>query len=145
MAEESSLPMIEKKPWYRDGLRFECTGCGACCSKEPGYVWVSEEELIIIARYLNITIDDFAQKHLRLVDGMISLKEDPKTYDCTFLKDNRCTIYPVRPIQCKTFPWWHENLKNPEAWKEAAKKCEGINEKAPIVPFEQIEAALKSE
>ena len=22
----------KKQPWYREGLRFECTQCGACCS-----------------------------------------------------------------------------------------------------------------
>ena len=27
--------------WYRDGLRFECTRCGACCTGAPGYVWVT--------------------------------------------------------------------------------------------------------
>ena len=31
--------------WYKDGLQFECTGCGDCCTGEPGYVWVSEQEI----------------------------------------------------------------------------------------------------
>lgn len=141
-----SLEMIkeEKTPWYRDGLRFKCTECGGCCSKEPGYVWVSEEEIFIIARYLNISVQDLAEKHLRLVHGRISLREDPKTYNCTFLKDNRCTIYPARPTQCKTFPWWKENLENPSSWNDTAQRCEGIRDDAPLVPFEEIQRALKT-
>lgn len=137
------LKMAKKKsPWYCDGLRFECTQCGACCSKEPGYVWTSEEELVAIADFLKVSIADLAKNHLRIVDGKISLKEDPKTFDCTFLKDNRCSIYSVRPKQCRTFPWWKDNLESPKTWKETARRCEGINDNAPIVPLEKIEEEL---
>ena len=41
-----------KKPWYKDGLRFECTQCGACCSGEPGFVWVADEEIAGMAGLL---------------------------------------------------------------------------------------------
>jgi len=34
-----------------------------------------------------------------------------------FLKDKQCTVYPVRPAQCRTFPWWKENLSSKEAWR----------------------------
>ena len=39
-----STPESES-PWYRDGLAFACTRCGACCTGAPGYVWVSPEEI----------------------------------------------------------------------------------------------------
>ena len=26
-------------PWYADGLSFECTMCGNCCTGPPGAVW----------------------------------------------------------------------------------------------------------
>ena len=38
-------------PWYRDGLAFSCTRCGACCTGGPGYVWVSPEEIEELARF----------------------------------------------------------------------------------------------
>ena len=37
-------------------------------------------------------------------------------YDCVFLKEDpergrkTCSIYPVRPLQCRTWPFWPENL-----------------------------------
>ena len=37
-----------------------------------------------------------------------------------------CTIYPVRPRQCRTFPFWPENLESPEAWEEATETCHGV-------------------
>ncbi|MFM1805538.1 MAG: hypothetical protein RL136_2417, partial [Planctomycetota bacterium] len=30
-------------PWYAEGLRFECTQCGNCCSGGPGAVWFTPE------------------------------------------------------------------------------------------------------
>lgn len=130
--------------WYKSGLRFACTGCGACCTGSPGFVWVSDQEIEEIAQYLAIDPTLFQRRYVRLVWGRKALVELRKNYDCIFLKENKCSIYPVRPLQCKTFPWWIENLKSPEAWQEAAKHCEGINEEASLVPFEEIEKAKRS-
>lgn len=139
MSEKLSLiSEAEEKPWYKEGLRFECTQCGQCCTGAPGFVWVSAEEREKIAQYLNISQEEFSEKYLRHVDGRISLKEKSSSYDCVFLHNNRCTVYPVRPVQCRTFPWWATTLKSERMWKEAAQYCEGINEQAPIVPLEVI-------
>lgn len=127
------------QPWYSEGLPFECTGCGQCCTGAPGYIWVNEEEITTIADHLDLSIPEFTARFLRRVNGQYSLVELAKTYDCVFLKDNKCQIYPIRPTQCRTFPWWPRNLRSKEDWEEAAKYCEGINKKAPIVPLDVIE------
>lgn len=129
----------EETPWYAEGLRFECTGCGQCCTGAPGYVWVDEEEIQKIADYLNLSVEEFSQRYLYRVKGRFSLIDLPKTYDCIFLKDKKCTIYSVRPMQCRTFPWWPRLLKSAEDWQEAALTCEGIHIAAPVVPCEIIE------
>lgn len=129
----------DHSPWYNQGLRFECTGCGQCCTGAPGYVWVNENEIQQIAQFLNLTPEEFSQKYLRHVNGRLSLIELPKTYDCIFLKDKKCQIYAVRPTQCRTFPWWPQNLKSEKEWQEAASFCEGICAQAPLVSFETIE------
>jgi len=129
----------EESPWYTEGLRFSCTGCGQCCTGAPGYVWVTPEEIEQIATHLNLTVDDFSQRFLTNVKGRFSLVEMPKTYDCVFLKDKKCQIYSVRPTQCRTFPWWPQLLKTEKDWKEAAHFCEGIQSQAPVVPLETIQ------
>ncbi len=129
----------DEKPWYADGLQFECTGCGNCCTGSPGYVWLNDDEIVKIAEYLKITVQEFSRTYLRMVKGNFSLLEHHKTYDCVFLKDNKCQIYPVRPTQCRTFPWWPKNLDSREAWITAAKHCEGIRLSAPINAFNTIE------
>lgn len=129
----------DNSPWYAEGLPFECTGCGQCCTGAPGYVWVNEKEIQAIAEFLNLTEEEFFQQYLRHVKGRLSLIELSQTYDCIFLKDRKCQIYSVRPTQCRTFPWWPRNLKSEKEWQEAARFCEGICLNAPFVPLETIE------
>lgn len=134
------LKMLQnEEPWYANGLHFECTGCGGCCTGSPGYVWVNDEEIKAIADHLKISLGDFSRRYLRLVKGNFSLLEHQKTYDCIFLKDKRCQIYPVRPTQCRTFPWWPRNLESRETWIEVARHCEGIHHNAPLVDRKIIE------
>ena len=112
--------------WYKDGLKFKCTGCGACCSKEPGYVFLSEEDISRLSGPLGLERATFLKTYTRLVHGRYSLLEKPN-YDCIFLQNNRCTLYQARPKQCRTFPFWQENLVSKAAWEAAGKSCEGIN------------------
>lgn len=128
------------EPWYKDGLRFNCTQCGKCCTGSPGYVWVEEKEIEAMAAFLKITDEEFILKYTRQAYGRRALLEDRRSYDCVFLKGGKtCTVYGARPRQCRTFPWWKENLNTPESWKEAATRCEGINSEAPIVSLAEIQ------
>lgn len=131
--------------WYRDGLPFHCTGCGACCTGSPGYVWVTREEIEEIAQFLGVSPEEFIKNQTRSIDGHLSLLEKDHPYDCYFLKDKKCQIYPVRPKQCKSFPWWPENIASQENWNETAKRCEGVNHKeSKIYSPEEIHDELFS-
>lgn len=132
------------KPWYKKGLRFACTQCGQCCTGAPGYVWIDEEEVQAMAEFLKITFREFVEKYTRQVNGQLALKEFPKSYDCIFLRDKKCLVYGARPKQCRTFPFWPENLDSKESWEKTAKRCEGINhEHAPVISLEEIQKRLK--
>jgi Fe-S-cluster containining protein len=130
-------------PWYKDGLPFNCTQCGACCTGSPGYVWISDEEIISMANFLNVTLEVFIKKYTRSIYGKRALLEDKKSYDCIFLKDNTCSLYTHRPTQCKTYPWWPEIVESKESWDEESKRCEGINhDNSTVVPLNEIEQQL---
>lgn len=124
---------MTKLSWYRDGIRFECTECGGCCTGSPGYVWVSEQEIEKMAAFLKLSVSQFVHRYVRQVGDRYSLKELHPNFDCVFLEGKKCRIYPVRPKQCRTFPFWPEHLLSPETWKAAAAHCEGIREDAPLV------------
>lgn len=133
------------KPWFQDGLRFQCTGCGKCCTGTPGYVFLSHSDVERLKERFQCETEDFLQRFTRYVDGQYALLDRPGSYDCIFLKDNKCTVYENRPTQCRTFPWWIHNLRGPEDWEEAGKRCEGINHAdAPVVPALHIETQCLS-
>lgn len=127
------------KPWYDKGLAFECTQCGNCCRNHGAYayVYVSDREVAAIARHLALTRADFLERYCVIEDGWTVLRMDAPA--CPFLSgDNRCGIYPVRPKQCATWPFWKENLVERE-WKGPVKECcPGIG-KGPLVDAQTIE------
>jgi Fe-S-cluster containining protein len=131
--------------WYAGGLCFECTGCGECCAgPAEGYIWITRPEIERTAKFLKMSEEQFRKKFLRRVGFRTSIIEHPTTKDCIFLTDfgggrRGCAIYPVRPMQCRTWPFWKENLRRPNDWNLAAMKCPGIN-RGPMFTLEQIEA-----
>jgi hypothetical protein len=125
------LEGMAQDKWYQDGLRFTCTACGNCCTGEPGYVWLTREEIRRIARFLDRDDEWLEPGQLRRVGFKYSLTEKPNG-DCIFLVaqgngKRTCSIYPVRPLQCRTWPFWPQNLKSPNTWAEAAEMCPGMN------------------
>ncbi len=134
-----------EEPWFQDGLRFKCTGCGKCCTGSPGYVFLSNHDLETLAAHFQCSIEEFSKRYTRLINSQLALIDKPGSYDCIFLQDKKCTAYEGRPTQCKTFPWWVYNLKGPEEWEEAGKHCEGINHPdAPVIPSLHIQTECLS-
>jgi Fe-S-cluster containining protein len=145
--------------WYKQGLKFTCTCCGNCCTGGPGYVWVSEEEIRLLAAHFKMTPEQAVEKYCRKINGKISLKEARSVsglYDCIFLKEIKpprnsrrgeaivqakrvCGIYEVRPLQCRTWPFWPKNLESQTAWQGETRKCPGMNT-GKHYPPEQIHA-----
>ena len=131
--------MSAAEPWYGDGLQFACTRCGNCCTGAPGYVWVSEAEVGQIAELRGETPEKIGQQFIRLVGSSLSLIEHPNG-DCVFYdRENRgCKIYPVRPRQCHTWPFWVSNLRSKEAWEETCKVCPGAG-RGEFVSAEEVQ------
>ena len=115
---------MEPKPWYSNGLRFQCTACGNCCRNHGAYSFVSlsEVELREIPAFLGLTREQFLTRYCVKAPGSLwTLRMDQPA--CPFLQgDNRCAIYPVRPKQCATWPFWEENLER-ATWEGSVKEC----------------------
>lgn len=133
------------RPWYAAGLAFECTECGGCCSgPEEGYVWIKPGEIAAAADALGIDVTTFAQRYTRKVGRRVSLIETANK-DCIFLDGTNggirhCRIYAARPSQCRTWPFWPNNLQSPNAWAMAQRRCPGIN-RGPTHGLKAIEDA----
>ena len=128
-------------PWFGDGLRFECTRCGACCTGAAGFVWVDVAEIERLAARLKMSLDTFGRKYLRQVEDRISLVEKPNN-DCVFWERGKgCTVYEDRPIQCRTWPFWGENIATREDWVRVEGVCPGSGEGRLYTLGEILEAA----
>jgi len=108
-----------------------CESCGgACCTGASGYIWAKYQEIEKMANFLELTVEEFATMYLKKVKHRYSLVEkkiDDENYACIFFntESKQCSIYPVRPRQCRTFPFWETFKNNTE---EVKKECPGIIE-----------------
>jgi Fe-S-cluster containining protein len=110
-------------------------------------VWITEEEICRLAAHLQLTMEETVDRHCRKINGKWSLNETRTgggKYECVFLKEIKpprssrkgevivqakriCGIYEVRPLQCRTWPFWPENLESKSAWEIETRKCPGMN------------------
>lgn len=127
----------DRGEWFEpDGLRFECTQCGACCTGPPGAVWFDEDEGRAIASHLGLGYDEFLKTYAFFVRGegggwSLRERETEHGHDCVFLDRSGggggvCSLYGLRPTQCRTYPFWPEMVASVRAWADAARHCEGI-------------------
>jgi Fe-S-cluster containining protein len=120
-----------------------------------------------MAAHLQMSETDFRERFARRLDRGESNSSDDsgwslnetKTrhgYDCVFLDRTSkpgkavCGIYAARPMQCRTWPFWPENLKSPRHWSEVKRRtpCPGMGPPTPMaganemVPLVQIRIQL---
>ena len=151
------LETSTQKPWYADGLRFTCSQCGNCCTGAPGYVWISDVEIDRLAAHLKISREETIETYCRRIGDRYSLRErrSPQgLYDCIFLQEvsvaaepgqiahakRVCSMYDVRPLQCRTWPFWDGLLASRESWDAAGQRCHGINHGTRKFTLKQIES-----
>jgi Fe-S-cluster containining protein len=125
-------------PWYHDGLRFECTECGKCCTGEPGFVWLNAAEIRAMAQAVQLDKAAFEARYVREVRVKKSLIELANG-DCIFFDPaaGQCTVYHARPRQCRTWPFWESTVCTPQDWDDTVSVCPGCGQ-GPIVPAEEI-------
>ncbi len=111
--------------FFSEGLRFECTRCGACCTGEPGIIRVTDAEIAAIAAYLQMSLEEVRSGYVRMNDQGSGIRERVDGA-CVFWIGDGCAIYPVRPLQCRLYPFWFRLLRNPDAWESERKRCPGI-------------------
>ena len=129
-------------PWYQDGLRFTCTRCGHCCTGAPGFVWVEDADVAALAEHLGETIEAVRGLYTRWTARGWTLREKANG-DCVFYdKKAGCTVYPARPPQCRTWPFWESNVASPEAWRRTREVCPGSG-RGELIPAEEITRRLK--
>ena len=123
-SDESQKEGLSRSYFFDEGIKFECSSCGKCCNGAPGIIIVLENEIDAISAFLELDRKTFVEYFLYPYSGEFSIRED-YTGRCIFF-ENGCSIYPVRPLQCRTYPFWFTNLSSGQAWNDTSKTCKGI-------------------
>jgi len=134
------------KEIFTKGINFECQGSSNCCVSRGnyGFVYLSKQDLTKMSKYLNITADLFEKKYCEFSDSYLHLKELNTNGNCQFLKNKKCSIYTARPIQCRTWPFWKENMYAKKWKEELIDFCPGIG-KGKLISASTIQKKINRE
>lgn len=121
---DGQTPYFEQEP-----LEFGCTGCGACCTR-PGAVFFTPLDIDRLAQWYEVSPEQIREGLLdETEDGefLVIVEEDTL---CPFyeVETDGCIIHPVKPIQCRTYPFWPELVHEKSAWEQEAQHCPGIHQ-----------------
>jgi len=105
-----------------------CESCpGYCCHGESGNIWVNHEDILRMCRLLQTNPIDFIPQYFNRINNRLSIKERVGEYglECVFFDSPQrcCSIYTVRPHQCRTFPFWEHFKRHKD---ELIRECPGI-------------------
>ena len=127
-------------------IKFKCQGSSNCCVSRGsiGYVYLSIKDRKRLANYKKKSLTKFLEKFCKMQSNYIILKNKKNSKDCIFLKEKKCSVYNARPEQCRTWPFWPENM-NAKSWKKnVVDFCPGIN-KGKIYSINKINKIIKKD
>ena len=123
---ETSHPAID--------VESPCQACGACCSYSANWPrFTTEDDAaldLIPGRFVNERQSGMRcdGERCAALSGKIGVK-------------TACTIYAVRPGQCRTWPFWDSNLQTPKDWEHTCTICPGSGH-GDLIPVEEITRRL---
>lgn len=134
-------------------MKFECQeSCGGKCCKIPKgkalFIFLTWADRMKLAKFLRKPMNKFAQRssfsHTRFGREGFHWHLKQTSDQCQFLtKAGKCGVYEARPTQCKTWPFWPENMA-PETQEMFMKECPGIGV-GPELPIETVNAQLEEQ
>lgn len=117
-------PIFDRPYFFDSGICFECQRCGQCCTGDPGIVVVSGNDVQRIAEFIAQPLPHVLGSFVHPFQNGLRIAERPDGR-CLFYEDG-CAIYPVRPLQCRTYPFWFKNLRSEKKWHMIRATCPGI-------------------
>ncbi len=105
---------VDKEVW----TETDCLSCANCCkTMTPTF---TKQDIKRISAHFNQTPQEFTKKWLQKERGTGDMMN--KKQPCQFLnlKDNKCSIYDIRPVDCAGFP--HHTKKHFTEWVHVYKQ-----------------------
>ncbi|MCF8079629.1 MAG: YkgJ family cysteine cluster protein [Desulfobacterales bacterium] len=118
---------------------FSCRMCGECC-RGYGGTYVTEEEVGAIAGHIGVSQNLFVETYCRWSAQKPFLAQKEDGY-CIFWKE-KCTIHPVKPRMCRSWPFIRAVLIDPANWYAMAGSCPGM--RTNVTQEQVIDAVTKA-
>jgi Fe-S-cluster containining protein len=115
---------------YPATVRFRCTKCGICCGdtkEKTRHILLLKPEAEQIAKATSKSILAFAEKIENQTPYVYEMKKTPEDGKCIFLENNRCTVYPLRPLICRFYPFELKTAHGRRYTFLFTEECPGIN------------------
>ena len=113
---------------YPKHVRFRCERCALCCGDTEDKVrsiLLLKTEADRISRKTSIGIDEFAER-IKGSEAYVYRMRKSEDRKCPFLKENSCSIYQIRPLICRFYPFQLKNLRNGGYAFSHTDECPGI-------------------
>lgn len=88
-------------------MLFECSKCGLCCgdtTQKTRHILLLEPEANAISAATSLPKQEFTGQIADKTPYLYEMKKDAEG-KCFFLRDNRCSIYTLRPLICRFYPF----------------------------------------
>lgn len=92
-------------------------------------VIMTRAELRAIARHLGLEVAAFRARYgvVEDADGDLMI-EAANGKGCPLLDPAKgCSVHPVKPSQCRTWPFWQEMLDDRDEWEAGKRYCPGMD------------------
>lgn len=86
--------------------RVDCTKCGNCCIELE--TCFKKDEIDRLTDHLNVDKKEFVIQSTKAAQYEGQENFCLKSKPCQFLADKKCTIYELRPEECKSYPYLHK-------------------------------------
>lgn len=113
---------------YPKNVKFTCQKCAACCGDTQLHdrtILLTDSEADLISQKTSLEANIFSQKIEGLTPYTRLMKKTDKG-QCTFLREAQCSIYVIRPLICRFYPFQLAKNKNNKAQFTYTQDCIGV-------------------
>jgi uncharacterized protein len=110
--------------------RFFCTRCGLCCgdtNERKRHILLLKNEADEIGKAVSQPVLAFAKRIRGKAPYVYEIRKIDEIGACVFLQDNKCLIYPFRPLVCRFYPFELKKAADQIHEFLCTKECPGIN------------------
>jgi hypothetical protein len=114
---------------YPKGIPFRCTKCAFCCGDTKTrvrHILLLKKEAERMSEIISKPIEEFATKIEGHEPYVYEMRKTAGEGKCVFLEEKTCTIYELRPLICRFYPFQLETARGKKYKFFCTKECLGI-------------------